>query len=154
MQTARDAKQDTGTDRMARLAAINAAISVYNAYQGIKNSAIATSNQALPYGADAASASAAPISAISVSSSTGVSKGESDSKSTQHTAQGSQLVAGCDLTITANGDTATGSGDLTMVGAKIVSGQTASLEATGNIDLLAAQSTTEVKSSNRCSKRS
>ena len=107
MQTARDAKDDTGSDRMAALAAINAAVSVYNAYQGIKNSAIATINQPLPYGADAASASAAPIGVISVSSSTGVSKGESDSKNNQRTAQGSQLVAGGDLTITANGNTAT-----------------------------------------------
>jgi filamentous hemagglutinin len=154
VQTARDAKDDTGSDRMAALATINAAVSVYNAYQGIKNSAIATSQNPLPYGAGAASQSAAPVSAISVSSSTGVSKGESDSKSSQHTAQGSQLVAGGELNITANGDTATGAGNLTMIGAKVIADAAANLQATGDIDLLAAQSTTEVKSSNSSSNAS
>ncbi len=154
VETARDAKDDTGSDRMAALAAINAAVSVYNAYQGIKNSAIATSNQPLPYGAGAASQSAAPISAISASSSTGVSKGESDSKSTQHTAQGSQLVAGGELNIVANGDSSADSGNLTLIGAKVVAGQAANLSATGDIDLRAAQSTTEVKSTNSSSNAS
>ena len=154
MQTARDAKDDTGSDRMAALATLNAAVSVYNAYQGIKNSAIATSNQPLPYGADAASQSAAPISAISASSSTGVSKSESDSKSSQHSAQGSQLVAGGELSIVANGDVGNGAGTLTMIGAKVTAGEAAHLQASGKIDLLAAQSTTEVKSSNSSSNAS
>ena len=104
--------------------------------------------------ATSASAAAAPISAISVSSSVGVSKSESNSNSSQNLAQGSQLLAGGSVSINANGDASTGNGNLTLIGANVSAGQAAKLTATGNINLLAAQNHTEVKSNNSSSNAS
>ena len=142
MQTAREAKQDTGSDRMAGLAAINAAVSIYNAYTGISGSATA------------ASQNAAPISAISLSSSVGISKSESDSSISQSTAQGSQLAAGGALNIIANGDADAGIGNLTMIGANLTAGQAVMLSATGDINLLAAENTAQTHSTNSSSNAS
>ena len=124
------------------LAAINAAISVYNAYQGISGSATA------------ASQNAAPISAISISSSIGIGKSESDSSISQSTAQGSQLAAGGVLNITANGDATAGNGHLSLTGANVIAGKAANLDATGNINLLAAENTAQTKSTNSSSNAS
>ena len=142
VQTAREAKQDTGSDRMAGLAAINAAVSIYNAYTGISGSATA------------ASQNAAPISAISLSSSVGISKSESDSSISQSTAQGSQLAAGGALNIIANGDADAGIGNLTMIGANLTAGQAVMLSATGDINLLAAENTAQTHSTNSSSNAS
>ena len=89
-----------------------------------------------------------------MSSSIGVSKNESDSNSSQSIAQGSQLAAGGALNITANGDAASGNGNVTMIGANVTAGQSANLSATGHINLLAAENTTEVHSTNSSSNAS
>ena len=84
----------------------------------------------------------------------GASKSESNSTSSQSIAQGTQLAAGGALTIAANGDANAGSGNLTMIGANVTAGQAATLSATGHIDLLAAENTVQVHSTNRSSNAS
>ena len=136
IETARTAKEDTGSSRMAGLATLNAAMSVYNAASGIAGSA------------NASSASAAPISAISISGSIGQSKSEGNSTANSSTAQGSNLAAGGTLSISANGDKSNGNGNLTMIGTNASAGEEANLSATGNIDLLAAANTSDMRSTN------
>jgi filamentous hemagglutinin len=108
----------------------------------------------MPTVATAASQNAAPLSAISISSSVGTSKSESNSTSSQSIAQGSQLAAGGALNVIANGDASAGSGNVTMIGANVTAGHSANLSATGKVDLLAAENTTEVHSTNSSSNAS
>ena len=136
IETARTAKEDTGSSRMAGLATLNAAMSVYSAASGIAGSA------------NASSASAAPISAISISGSIGQSKSEGNSTANSSTAQGGTLAAGGTLSISANGDNSTGNGKLTMIGTQASAGKEANLSATGEMNLLAAANTSDMRSTN------
>ena len=78
-----------------------------------------------------------------------ICKSESDSKSSQSLAQGSQLLAGGNVSIDANGDASTGNGNLTLIGANVSAGKDTSLTATGNINLLAAENRIKIDSSNQ-----
>ena len=84
----------------------------------------------------------------------GASKSESNGTSSQSIAQGTQSATAGALNIAANGDAATGSGNLTLIGANLTAGQAASLSATNHIDLLAAENTVQVHSTNRSSNAS
>ena len=140
IDTARTAKEKTGSNRMAALATVNAAMNVYNAATGIGQSA----------GSD--SASAAPISAISVSSSIGVSKSNSTSSQASDTAQGANIQAAGNLSLRATG--AGKDSNIRIQGANLEAGQTASLKADNNIELLAAQNTNQQQSTNSASSAS
>ena len=64
------------------------------------------------------------------------------------------MVAGGELTVAANGEANAGRGNFTMIGANVTAGQAATLSATGNIDLLAAENTVQVHSTNSSSNAS
>ena len=64
------------------------------------------------------------------------------------------MVAGGELTVAANGEANAGRGNFTMIGANVTAGQAATLTATGNIDLLAAENTVQVHSTNSSSNAS
>jgi filamentous hemagglutinin len=119
---------------------------------------LANALQSLSGSASASSASATPISAISLSGSIGQSKSQSSSTSGQTTAVGSTLAAGKNLTITANGDPSQGQskgdGNLTTVGATLSAGKEATLDASGDLNLLASQNTSATNSTNSSSNAS
>jgi Hemagglutinin repeat len=110
------------------------------------------------HAATTSSASAAPLSAISISGSIGQSKSQSSSTSGQTTAVGSTVAAGKNLTITANGDPSQGQskgdGNLTTVGATLSAGKEATLDASGDLNLLASQNTSATNSTNSSSNAS
>jgi filamentous hemagglutinin len=93
-------------------------------------------------------------SALNISVSVGSSSSQSHSEQSASIAATSKVQAGGNLTIKATGDAAKGQGNISGIGAELSAGNNASLDATNDIDLRAAQNTTTQKSSNKSSSAS
>jgi filamentous hemagglutinin len=91
-------------------------------------------------------------SGFSLSLSIGTSKSSSSSTQTGNQVQGSKLIAGNDLNITASG--AGSNSDIKIVGSQIDTGNNIALKAEDQIDLLAAKNSFTQKSSNKSSSAS
>ncbi|MCA0212763.1 MAG: hemagglutinin repeat-containing protein [Proteobacteria bacterium] len=83
---------------------------------------------------------------IGISISLGTQKNESSSQSQSNTAAGSTVAAGNNVTITAQG--AGADSDITVQGSQISAANITSLKADGQVNLLAAQNTSEQNSQN------
>ena len=126
-QSMSEAAGNTSDPRMKALAAATTALAASNAYDAIK-------------AGQGSSNPADQVGGINVSLSLGSSKSQSQSSSQSSTAVGSNLAAGNNLSLIAIG------GDLTAIGSSLFAGNDASLAASGNVNLLAAQSTSSRQS--------
>jgi filamentous hemagglutinin len=129
VQTAETAGQAQDS-RTQALATANTAMAAYNAYNSL-----------------------ATASALNISLSVGNSRSQSHSEQSASVAATSSVNAGGDLTISANGKEP-GQGNLTAIGANLSAGNNATLSATNDIDLRAAQNTATQRSSNSSSSAS
>jgi filamentous hemagglutinin len=119
--------------------------------QDSRTQALATANTAMA--AYNAVSSLAQASALNISVSVGTSKNQSHSEQSTSVAATSSVNAGGNLTIKATG-TGEGQGNLTAIGANLSAGNDATLSATNDIDLRAAQNTATQTSSHRSSSAS
>ena len=118
----------TQDSRMQALGAATAALQGYNSLQSLS-----------------APASGGVSSAgVSVNISLGASKSQRNSESQRNGAQGSTIVAGGDITLSASG--AGERSDILVQGSQVKAGQVATLSAEGDVDLLGATSTTRESS--------
>lgn len=121
------ASERTDDKRMKTLAALNTAWAANEAHTQVM--------------ADPAAAGG-----INLSIALGMNKSESKSEQTANTAAGSTVAAGHDVSIVSTGGTR--NNDLTVQGSQITAGNDALLKADGNILLAGAQNTIEQKSTN------
>jgi len=142
IQTADQMKQaasETSDGRMQLLAAATTGLSAKNAYDAV--------NAAKP-GSDLAQ----QAGGINLSLSLGTSKSQSSSTQTSSQAQGSTVQAGGDLSIKATG--AGQDSDINVTGSTLQAGNNVSLKADDEINLVAAQNTDTLTSSNKSSSQS
>jgi len=118
------ASQNTSDDRMKALAAGATALSAKNAYDQVAQDPQAAGG-------------------VGISITLGMSKSQSKTEQASDTAQGSTLLAGNDVKITATG--AGENSDLTVRGSEISAGNNVTLKADGDIKLLAAANTSELE---------
>jgi len=131
-----DVMGKTQDSRMQALGAAAAAMQGYSAMQSLS----------------APASGGAPSAAVSVSISIGASKSQSNSESERNGAQGSTIVASGDITLSAVG---TGErSDILIQGSQVKAGQVATLSAEGDVELLAATSTTQESSRSKNSSAS
>jgi filamentous hemagglutinin len=146
--------------RMQALAGATAGMAAYDAYGKVqagqgqtikgKDNQIVTDRDANGNVTGTRDANAADkVGGINVSISVGSSKSQSNSSHTSSTAQGSTVAAGNNVNITATG--AGKDSDLTVQGSQITAGNNATLKADDQLNLLAAQSTSEQHSTNKSS---
>ncbi|WP_249672141.1 two-partner secretion domain-containing protein [Pseudomonas abieticivorans] len=136
LQTAQhmgNAAGDTDDNRLKILAAANAGLETASAYSAVV-------------------ANPAQAGGINVSISIGTNSNESQSEQTGSKATGSSVRAGGDVNITATG--AGQASDITVQGSEITAGRDANLKADGDIALLAAQNTVESHGTNKGSSAS
>jgi filamentous hemagglutinin len=112
-----EAAGQTQDSRTQALATANTAMAAYNAYNSL-----------------------ATASALNISVSVGNSRSQSHSEQSASIAATSSVNAGGNLTITANGKEP-GQGNITAIGANLSAGNNATLSATNDIELRAAQNT-------------
>ena len=127
----------TQDSRMQALGAATAAMQGYSALQGMSAPAA---------GGGASSAG------VSLSISIGASQSQSSTESQRNTAQGSTLTAGGNVNLNASG--AGERSDILIQGSRVKAGQVATLSAEGDVDLLAATSTTQESSRSKSSSAS
>lgn len=141
-----DAASNTSDGRMQALAAGAIALSAKNAYDSTQQalSAEPTGNSLT----DAAN----QAGGVNLSLSIGSSKSSSTSTQTQTSVQGSQVMAGGDITINASG--AGKDSDVNVVGSTIKAGENISINADNQINLLAAKNTDTLTSKNKNSSAS
>jgi filamentous hemagglutinin len=125
-----EAAGQTRDSRTQALATANTAMAAYNAYNSL-----------------------ATASALNISLSVGNSRSQSHSEQSASIARTSSVTAGGNLTIKATGKEP-GQGNLTAIGANLGAGNNASLSATNDIDLRAAQNSATQTSSNSSSSAS
>jgi filamentous hemagglutinin len=128
------AAKNTSNTRMQALAAANTGLAAYNAYNAVNEVANT------PDGSS--------VGGYGVNFSLGYSENQSHSEQQQNTAQGSQLVAGQNLSIFATGNNTADSGDLNVIGSNLSAGQNLTLGAVNNILLQAAENQTSQQSRN------
>jgi hypothetical protein len=152
----------TRSGRMQALAGANAAMNLKQAADALKagqgdaNGMVKTGAQN-PDGTPKTNADGTPETAqgnaadkaggIGISISVGSSSSQSKQSSSADNARGSTLTAGGNVTIQATGDGQ--SSNLTVQGSSIQAGQTTTLKADNQVNLLAAQNTTSESSSNQ-----
>lgn len=130
-----EAADDTKDGRMKGLAAANIAFAGNNAVKAIEDA------QSKP------DANAAEQAGMSVSISIGASSSQSKTLETHDTARGSTLSAAGSVSITASGQGQ--DSDILIQGSEVNAGHTASLNAEGDVKLLAAQNTASLTGSNK-----
>ncbi|MEK1939985.1 MAG: hemagglutinin repeat-containing protein, partial [Pseudomonas sp.] len=123
-----EAAQDTGDTRLKALAAVNIAMDAQRAYDA-----------ANALGTDS-------LTGLKISVNLSNDKGSSSSTQSGQNVVASTVAAGGNVNITASG--AGKDSDLTVVGSEISAGKDATLKADGDINLLAAQNTAEQHSKN------
>ncbi|WP_332750465.1 hemagglutinin repeat-containing protein, partial [Hydrogenophaga sp.] len=131
-----EAAGDTKDGRMQGLAAANSAFAVNNALNDVKK------GQSKP---DATAAQQA--GGVNFSLSFGSSSSESKSLQTSDTARGSSLAASGNVSITASG--AGEHSNILIQGSEVSAGGNATLNAEGDVNLLAAQKTASLSGSNK-----
>ncbi|MDP1685779.1 hemagglutinin repeat-containing protein, partial [Hydrogenophaga sp.] len=127
----------TQDSRMQALGAATAAMQGYSALQGMSAPAA---------GGGASSAG------VSLSISIGASQSQSSTESQRNTAQGSTLTAGGNVNLNASG--AGERSNILIQGSRVKAGQVTTLSAEGDVDLLAATSTTQESSRSKNSSAS
>jgi len=137
----RQAASQTDDPRMQALAAATTALSVKNAADAVKAGS-----------AGSAGSLADQAGGISLNFSIGSSTAKSSSQTQQTVAKASQVNAGNNVRITATG--AGSESDLTVIGSQLKAGQDLSLNAQDQLNLLAAQNTQSLQSSNKSSSAS
>ncbi len=131
-----EAVGDTHDARMQALGIATVALQGYNAVQGLS----------------APSSGGTASAGVSVSISIGASQSESSSESQRNNAQGSNIVAGGDVSLNASG--AGDRSDILIQGSQVKAGQVATFNADGDVALLAATSTTQESSRSKNSSAS
>lgn len=137
----KEAASNTSDSRMQALAAGTAALSGKNAYDAVKSGMASSGTNA-----------AQQAGGVNISLSIGTSKSSSTSTQTTTTAQGSQVTAGQNISITATG--AGEQSDITVIGSQIKAGENATLKADNQVNLLAAKNTDTLNSKNKGSSAS
>ncbi|MBF4992209.1 hemagglutinin repeat-containing protein [Methylophilus sp. QUAN] len=137
----KEAASNTSDSRMQALAAGTAALSGKNAYDAVKSGMASSGTNA-----------AQQAGGVNISLSIGTSKSSSTSTQTTTTAQGSQVTAGQNISITATG--AGEQSDITVIGSQIKAGENATLKADDQVNLLAAKNTDTLNSKNKGSSAS
>ncbi|WP_412548626.1 hemagglutinin repeat-containing protein [Pseudomonas sp. MWU13-2105] len=132
-QRMKKASDHTDDKRMKTLAALSTVFAASDAYTQVM--------------ADPAS-----MGGINISISLGASKNQSNSEQNGNTAAGSTVAAGGDVSIVSSGGAR--SNDLTVQGSQVTAGRDALLKADGNILLVGAQNTMEQHSTNKGSNAS
>ncbi|KIH84136.1 hemagglutinin repeat-containing protein [Pseudomonas batumici] len=127
-QRMKKASARTDDKRMKALAALSTAFAASDAYTQVM-------------------ADPAAMGGINLSISLGASQSQSKSEQTGSTAAGSTVAAGHDVSIVSSGGTR--NNDLTVQGSQITAGNDALLKADGNILLVGAQNTMEQHSTNK-----
>lgn len=107
--------------------------------------------QAKPAADAVASAAAGSAGGIKVSVSISSSKSQSTSEQSYREAEGSTVSAGGSATITATGQASQGAGNVVIAGSNITAGRDVNINASGQLDILAAKSTSEQHSTNSSS---
>ncbi|MGY1490513.1 two-partner secretion domain-containing protein [Methylobacillus pratensis] len=149
IQTAEQMKQaasNTSDGRMQALAAGTTALAAKNAYDGTMQAL-----NAPPSGSSVTDA-ANQAGGVNLSLSIGTSKSSSTSTQTSSTAQGSTVMAGGDVNITATG--AGEQSDINVIGSSIKADGDVSLKADDEVNLIAAQNTETLNSKNKNSSAS
>lgn len=154
----RQSASETSDSRMQALAAATAALSVKNTYDMInlpdQYGNVPTAGNTGPN--DLANVRAAnmadPIGGINLSISVGSSKSSSKSTQSNTSAQSSQVMAGGDVNITAQG--AGENSDINIIGSQVTTGNDATLIADDEINLIAARNTASLDSKNKSSSAS
>lgn len=149
IQTANQMKQatsNTSDGRMQALAAGATALVAINAYDAVQGAqGVSMTNNAI---ADAAN----QAGGINLSISIGSSKNSNKTTQTSSAAQGSQVIAGGDVNISASG--AGENSDINVIGSSIKAGNKASLKAEDEVNLIAAQNSETLNSKNKNSSAS
>ncbi len=149
VQTAEQMKQATGNtsdSRMQALAAGTTALAAKNAYDAVQTT------QALEPTGNSVKNAANQVGGVNLSISIGSSKSSSTSTQTSSTAQGSQVLAGGDINITASG---AGKGsDINVIGSQIKAANDVTLKADDQINLIAAKNKDTLNSKNKSSSAS
>ncbi|PUE10855.1 hypothetical protein B9Z51_00430 [Limnohabitans sp. T6-5] len=141
LQTANNQLQAAGNTRSSRMQALAAA----NAAMNLKQGAGALSAGQAMAGGNAAD----KMGGIGISASIGASSNQSQQQSNADSAKGSKVNAGGNVTITATG--AGKDSDITLQGSNVQAGKTATLKADDQVNIVAAQNTTQ-ESSNSSNK--
>ena len=128
------AAKNTGNTRMQALAAANTGLAAYNAYNAV-NEVANTPN-------------GSSVGGYGVNFSLGHSENQSHSEQQQNNAQGSQVVAGQNLSIFATGNDTADSGNLNVIGSNLSAGNNLALSAVNNILLQAAENQSSQQSRN------
>ncbi|WP_296592158.1 hemagglutinin repeat-containing protein [Methylophaga sp.] len=141
-----EAASDTSDGRMKALAAGATALEAKNAYDSTQQAL-----SAAPTGNDVTDV-ANQAGGINLSLSIGTSKSSSTSTKTSTNVQGSQVMAGGDVTISATG--ADQDSDVNVIGSTINAGENVSIKADDQINLIAAKNTHTLNSKNKNSSAS
>ncbi|MBN45208.1 MAG: adhesin [Methylophaga sp.] len=141
-----EAASDTSDGRMKALAAGATALAAKNAYDSTQKAL-----SAAPTGNDMTDA-ANQAGGINLSLSIGTSKSSSTSTQTSTNVQGSQVMAGGDVTINATG--AEQDSDVNVIGSTINAGENVSIKADDQVNLIAAKNTDTLNSKNKNSSAS
>lgn len=141
-----EAASDTSDGRMKALAAGATALEAKNAYDSTQQAL-----SAAPTGNDVTDA-ANQAGGINLSLSIGTSKSSSTSTQTSTNVQGSQVMAGGDVTISATG--ADHNSDINVIGSTINAGENISIKADDQVNLIAAKNTDTLNSKNKNSSAS
>ncbi len=141
-----DAASQTSDSRMQALAAGTTALAAKNAYDAVQTA------QAKPTTGNSVEDAANQAGGVNLSISIGSSKSSSKTTQTSSTAQGSNVMAGGDINITATG--AGAESDINVIGSTIKAGGDVSLKADDEVNLIAAQNTDTLNSKNKSSSAS
>lgn len=154
----RQSASETSDPRMKSLAAATAALSVKNAYDMVNlpdqyGNVPTAGNTGSDDLANVRTANLADqVGGINVSVSVGSSKSSSKSTQTTTSAQGSQVMAGGDINITAQG--ASQDSDINIIGSQIQAGENISITAADQVNLIAAKNIETLNSKNKGSSAS
>jgi len=149
IQTAEQMKQaasNTSDSRMQALAAGTAVLAASNAYDTFQAA------QAIPSTGNNLKDAANQVGGVNISVSVGSSKSSSKSIQTSTSSQGSQVIAGGDINITAQG--ASQNSDVNIIGSQVKAGENLSITAEDQLTLVAAKNTETSNSKNKGSSAS
>ncbi len=141
-----EAASQTSDGRMQALAAGTTALAAKNAYDAAQTA------QAKPTTGNSMEDAANQAGGVNLSISIGSSKSSSTSTQTSSMAQGSKVMAGNDVNITATG--AGTESDINVIGSQVKAGNDVTLKAEDQINLIAAKNTESLNSKNKNSSAS
>ncbi|CAG0976103.1 filamentous hemagglutinin [Methylophilaceae bacterium] len=141
-----EAASQTSDSRMQALAAGTTALAAKNAYDAAQTA------QAKPTTGNSVEDAANQAGGVNLSISIGSSKSSSTSTQTSSSAQGSNVMAGGDINITASG--AGTESDINVIGSQVKAGNDVTLKAEDQINLIAAKNTESLNSKNKNSSAS